>query len=440
MSHPHHEPHEDGRTRQALEQERTVLLAALCDLGNARAALESLQPEYFNRMAHMRIFTAMRRIAARDEVITYQTVRWELQQCGELERVGAAYLAALEVEGIRGMDVEPAIRWMRDAHCIRQYEKAATHLLAMTRAETSTIEQVDAFAKSTLARLSMLKGALDITTVPAHVSHIGEVLAQVKDRLKAGPPDFIDTPWPGLNRLLGGGFVAGELVLLGARPGFGKTAMALEIARRAAKQKHSVLVVSREMLKDAIGLRMVSQEGQVDALAMRHGRLTRDQWTTVDDACARMESLPVFMTHAPLRIEEIHGVVGALMAEAPLKLIIVDYLQLVGADPGIKDRRLQVEAVSSGLKALTLAYQTTVLCLSSLSRPPGLNQKPTLASLRESGAIEHDADSVMLLHRPDEMLPATQCIVAKARAGRQGVVDLMLEGHILTFHELAQGY
>ena len=193
-------------------------------------------------------------------------------------------------------------------------------------------------------------------------------------------------------------------------------------------------MVSREMLKVAIGMRLLSQAGPVNALTLRKRDLSPHHWATIDQTIEQLEALPLFITHADIDVEEIRRLVGVLSDEGSLGLVIVDYLQLIDAPAGIRQRRLQVEAVSEGLKALTLDHAVPVLCLSSLSRPPD-GKAPTLASLRESGNLEHDADTVILLHRRHEMEPLTECIVAKSRNGRTGMVELYFRGEFLRFEE-----
>jgi replicative DNA helicase len=192
-------------------------------------------------------------------------------------------------------------------------------------------------------------------------------------------------------------------------------------------------------LKVAVGMRLLAQEGPVNATMLRKRDLSPQHWCTIDLACEQLQALPIFITHAELNVDEIRRIAGVMADDGPLGLVIVDYLQLIDAPPGLKERRLQVEAVSAGLKRLTLDLQIPVLCLSSLSRPPD-GRKPTLASLRESGNLEHDADSVILLHRPQELEPVTECIVAKSRNGRTGQVELYFRGEYLRFEETTTSY
>lgn len=264
-------------------------------------------------------------------------------------------------------------------------------------------------------------------------------LAQVLDQLAATlghPPSAIRTPFPSLNHYLTGGFGPGELIYLGSRPGVGKTALGLEIARSAARNGQSVLFISREMVNLALARRILAQDARISASALKLGRLTDADDVLLHEHLPRLKTLPIWLTDEAISIREITD----LMTDPvdAFSLVIVDYLQLVRAPLDVKERRLQVEAVSQALKTLAVRCQIPVLCLSSLARPPAesKDKPPTLASLRESGELEHDADIVLLLHRPKGRLE-TACEVAKNRDGRTGTVMLTFRPEYVSFDEVS---
>jgi hypothetical protein len=320
----------------------------------------------------------------------------------------------------------------RDATCTR----LAGYLLGKgLDAETVTALLAESFARrctppfpasqvrkcvQSIARREAVHGDLPRAIV---ARPLGAVLDQWCAELGAGPPRLIATPFPSLNTYLGGGLAPGELVYLGSRPGVGKTALGLELARGAARAGHGVLVVSREMVALALARRLLAQEGRLDATDLRRAELGADQAGRLREALRRLQTLPLWLTDEAVRLEEITDLVTG-WSGPPLGLVLVDYLQLIRAPVGIRERRLQVEAVSQGLKTLAVQAGVPIVCLSSLSRPPeGREARPTLASLRESGELEHDADVVLLLHRALGE-PATECQVAKNRDGRVGPVHL----------------
>lgn len=399
---------------------------------------ERLHESHFFSAHHRAIWRRLHQAAREGLEAQQATVRMLLAKHGELEDVGAGYLLKL-------MDGMPRVRTdgaralaRRLVECAVGREAIAVLRKAQQQLEAEPTSLTEGFFTRMDASLRTMSAQLAGRRMPDHVKHVGEVLVEVVDALKAGPPEFIDTPWPALTSMLGGGIGPGELVYLGARPGFGKTAMALEIARRSGRQGRSVFIVSREMLRVAIGTRMIAQEGQVNATWLRKRELTDENWWRINQAVEQLAQMPVWLTHEKLTIDDIRRIVGIMVDDGALSLLIVDYLQLIDAPPNINERRLQVEAVSKGLKAITIDYGVPVLCLSSLSRPPD-GKAPTLSSLRESGNLEHDADTVFFLHRPHELEPLTDCIVAKSRHGRTGRLELTFRGEFLWFEELWQG-
>jgi replicative DNA helicase len=181
---------------------------------------------------------------------------------------------------------------------------------------------------------------------------------------------------------------------------------------------------------------MVSQEGGLRASALRSGRLSDEDKAEFTLTTQRLARLPIWLSDDAVSLAEVTGLVSGWSESSPLGLLVVDYLQLVRAPRDIRERRLQVEAVSQGLKTLALQAKIPVLCLSSLSRPPQetKDKRPGLSSLRESGELEHDADVVLLLHREYDKA-STECIVAKNRDGRQGIVSLIFRPETVSFDE-----
>ena len=285
-----------------------------------------------------------------------------------------------------------------------------------------------------IARKYAMSGEADRSIRPIHIS---AALADLKASMQAGAAPTLPTSFPTLDHYLDGGFAPGELIFLGARPGIGKTALAMEMSRHAARRgAGAVIVISREMKNLALARRVVAQDALVKASTLKRARLTEDEWSEVRHSVARLSRMPLYFTDDAVSFADIVALLETVAAEAPLALVVVDYLQLVRAPEGIKERRHQVEHVSQGLKTLALQYGVPVLCLSSLSRPSGDDKEkpPTLASLRESGELEHDADVILLLHRKYHE-QATTCYVAKNRDGRLGDVALVFRHEYVSFKE-----
>lgn len=263
------------------------------------------------------------------------------------------------------------------------------------------------------------------------VEKLSTVLMRVVKELEQ-PQPVISTPFPGLNHLMLGGFRAGELTLLGARPGMGKSAFALEVMRHVAQRGQAVLFVSREMSNEALTRRLIAQDGQINAGDLRTGK--RLDWQRVTQTTERLYALPVYLTQT---VRTVPMIAAAIKAVPECALVIVDYLQILSAPKELRDRRLQVEHLSAGLKALAMEHGVPVFVLSSLSRPETKSKStaPGMASLRDSGALEHDADTVMLLHREPKEL-RTLCAIVKNRDALVGDVDLIFRPESVAFEEL----
>lgn len=290
--------------------------------------------------------------------------------------------------------------------------------------------EVAAVVRSIAARDAV--NGVEISEAP---EHIASVINRVMNEVDAGGAKVVSTPFSELTDYLDGGFLGGQLVYIGARPGVGKTALAMEIARAAAGQGRAVLIVSREMTNLALGRRLLSQDARVLASGIKKGDLSPEGWQALSASASRLTVSPMWLTDRVMTLAQIN----AVLSTQPVELLIVDYLQLMRAPIEIRERRHQVEYVSHGLKTLALQYQIPVVCLSSLSRPTqlrgdGEEPRPTMASLRESGELEHDADIILLLHRQRGSLVAT-CFVEKNRDGRIGRVNLIFRGEYVAFEQ-----
>lgn len=286
--------------------------------------------------------------------------------------------------------------------------------------------------------------ALAVAAVPPNVpaedrtpriQHIREAATALYATFDDGPPKVVSTPFWKLNFLCSGGFAPGELIFLGARPGVGKTAMAIELARFAAR-RDPVLFVSREMINQAITRRLVAQDSRVNASRLRKRDVEVRDYQPLADSIVRVSALNLYLTDEATSLTHIHW----LMENPPAgteawKFLIVDYLQLVRAPREVKERRFQVEAVSQGLKAIALKFKLPVLCLTSLRRPLQGNPEPTTADLRESGELEHDADIILLLHKENPEANAVSLRIAKNRDGAIGVQAMIFTSECVSFSE-----
>lgn len=260
------------------------------------------------------------------------------------------------------------------------------------------------------------------------ISFSDAVFAAVSDMETTGP-EFISTPFPGLNWLLCGGLVPGELYYLAAKGGEGKSALSLELARYVS-QTDGVLIISQEMGVPAVSRRLLAQESKISARRMRQRTLEPKDWGPLTKAAGTLSIRKGWIiSQAPT----IDAMTAALKQTTGVKLVIVDYLQLLSAKG--QDSRAQLEAVSRGLKQLALTHNVAVFCLSAVTTRGEGKQKPSMHWLRGSGMLEHDCDVALLLHQPNPPDPARELIVAKARDAECGTVQLTFSPEILHFVE-----
>jgi hypothetical protein len=275
--------------------------------------------------------------------------------------------------------------------------------------------------------------------------HLSTVLDELTANLERPETPSIPTPYAELTAMLNGGLAPGELVYVGAFAGVGKTALMLEIARLAAKRGTTVLVFSREMTNLALARRLVAQEARVSASGLKRGIIGDGDRLGLAMHLPKMRALPIWLNQVAVSLPELEREVAGFVSSPPLGLVLVDYLQLIRAasdSRSRRDRRLEVEEVSRGLKEIALRYRVPVVCASSMARPrrgpdgkKPPERRPEMDMLRESGELEHDADIVLLLHR-DFGADHAECKVAKNRDGRVGIVRLRFRDEFVAFDEL----
>ncbi len=241
----------------------------------------------------------------------------------------------------------------------------------------------------------------------------------------------------GLNSKLDGGFSKGELIYLAARAGVGKTALSLQFAYSAALDGATTLIVSHEMLVSALVRRIVAQNSSISASDIRRKQLGEMQRDAVMSAVTQLSGLPIWLTDRAYTFADIYNLAEKMRTGPGLDFLIIDYLQRITGQSK-SDRRLQIEQISNSLKSLAQEFRIPVLCLSAVSRPAkGQSLKPTMESLRESGALEHDADIIILLDRGVKEIETT-LLVAKNRDGATGIIDLEFTAPLLSFQEVSR--
>jgi len=399
----------DGRVPpQAVEIEEQVLGAMLLEKEAISKVVEVLDEEAFHAEKNRRIYQAILALFERSEPADCITLAEELRRRGQLESVGGeAYLVELTMKVTSGANVE--------YHARIVLEKA---LLRRLIAETGTIsaraftQSEDAFdlldqAEQAIFRISEWRLKRNFVSMDQAVHDTLEMLESIHgkhDGVTGVPTGFRDLD------TLTGGWQRSDLIIIAGRPSSGKTAFALSLAANAALHRGKPIPVgifSLEMSTQQLIMRLLCAESRVDAHAVRTGRLPEDDWKRLSIGAGRLAKANIFIDDtASLGILELRAKARRLKAEHSVGLLIVDYLQLMQGPKNAENREKEISAISRSLKALAKELDIPVIALSQLSRAVEgrTDKRPILSDLRESGAIEQDADVVTFVHRPEMYL------------------------------------
>lgn len=413
---------------QALDAEQAVLGSVLKDeqaLGVVTALLQD--PLEFYSPRHQMIFQAMLNLAADSRPCDLTTVTNELNRLGNLEKIGGrVYLVEL---------VEPIVSIANlPAHTRIVAEKASLRKLI---AAANQISQ-DCYAQTDEPTMILDRAERSIFNVTTRHSqggfvHIREVIPGVMEDIHAWNSGeirkkLIRTGFEKVDAIVNG-FLPGDLVILGGRPSHGKSQLALQIAIYTAMEK-GVLVVSLEMTKAALTKRALVAEAHIDGMAIKRGELNQDDWNRLTHAQNKLANRNLFFyDDTNVSLSELRSVARQMKSRHNLGLVIVDYLQLMQLDgPRDRSREQEVAAISRGLKRLAMEMNVPVLVLSQLSRriEQGQEREPKIADLRESGALEQDADQILFVHHRQKTKTEliSKIIVGKYRDGARDAVRM----------------
>ncbi len=386
---------------QSLDSEQAVLGSILIDRDAIVEIADFLHPEDFYRQAHGRVFASMLELFERNEPIDVVTVAEGLERAGELEAIGgASYLSQLGNDTPTAVHVAQYARIVERKAILRRLISAAGRIAAIGYEDGSDIQESIDRSEAELFAVSQRRSNDGFSPLKA-------LLHDAYDRLDElhthrGEISGIASGFTDLD-LLTTGFQPSDLIVLAARPSVGKTSLALNIAEHAAvREGKSVGVFSLEMSKDQLVLRLISSVAAIDAKRLRSGFLEEMDFARIAPAMQELSEAPMFIDDSPsISAMELRTKARRLQAERGLDLVIVDYLQLMQGNASSRDanRVQEVTEISRGLKALARELKVPVIALSQLSRQPEIrgDNEPRLSDLRESGAIEQDADLVLLL-------------------------------------------
>jgi len=432
-----------------IEAEQAVLGSMLTDKDAVIAAMETLKPDSFYREDDKAIYEAMQNLYNRAEPIDLITLKNELETMSKLDQVGGLeYLANLPEKAPTSANVQKYISIVEEKSMLRNLIKTANELIDLGYSQTEDVEDIMDHAEKKIFDIMQnknQKGYSPIKDVLVDSFTKLEELYNRKQHITGVPTGFTDLDYRTA------GLHGSELILLAARPAMGKTAFVLNIAANAAlRGKTGVAIFSLEMSKDQLVNRMLCSEAMVDSNKMRTGKLEEDDWTKLASAIGPLSESDIYIDDTPgITVMEIRTKCRKLKLEKNIGLVVIDYLQLItGNSKKGGSREQEISEISRSLKILAKELNVPVIALSQLSRAVEQrpDHRPMLSDLRESGAIEQDADIVMFLYRDDvynkesEKKDIAEVIIAKQRGGSTGTVDLLWMGNYTKFVNLETRY
>ena len=425
-----------------IEAEQAVLGSMLTDKDATIAAIEVLKEDDFYREDNKLIYRAILNLYNRAEPVDIITLKSELTSMGKFDAVGGLeYLADLPEKVPTTANVERYIKIVEEKAILRNLIKTANEIISLGYDPTEEVENIMDSAEKKIFDIMQSKnqkGYSPIKDVLVDTFSQLEVLYNQKQHITGVPTGFADLDYKTA------GLHGSDLILLAARPAMGKTAFALNIATNAAvRAKVPVAIFSLEMSKEQLVNRVLCGEAMVDSNKVRTGKLDEQDWAKLASALGPLSESEIYIDDTPgISVMEIRAKCRKLKLEKNIGLVVIDYLQLIqGSNKRGGSREQEISEISRSLKILAKEINVPVIALSQLSRAPEQrpDYRPMLSDLRESGAIEQDADIVMFLYRDDyynedsDKKNIAEVILAKHRAGSTGTVELLWLGNYTKF-------
>lgn len=419
---------------QALEAEVAVLGAILIEAESIAKVIEIIDTGAFYREAHRKIYAAMIDLYERSEAIDLVTLADEMTRLGTLESVGGRlYLASLLDSVATAANISYHANVVKEKWIRRQLIRTGTSIVQKSYEGGDEVDELLDKAEQSIFEISERRLAQGFQKIQPVVK---DVFRKVQELAQGGVGAIgLGTGYRDLDTILSG-LQEGDLIIVAGRPSMGKTALALNIALNAARgQNAPVAVFSLEMAKEQLVHRLLCSEARVDSHALRNGFVPKNKWKDLIEAANVLSAAPIFIDDsANLNVLEMRAKARRLQAEHGLGLLVIDYLQLMHGGSQ-ENRQQEISHISRSLKALAKELKVPVMALSQLSRAvenrPESSRRPMLSDLRESGAIEQDADVVLFLYREEmykkdrpELEGLAEVIVGKQRNGPLGTVKL----------------
>jgi replicative DNA helicase len=423
------------------EAEQTVLASCMIDHTAVEKVVNLLSYDDFYYEANKEIYDSIKQIHMQNIPVDAVTVFEELKKRGKIDYIGGfEYLATLTENIITSKNVEAYCNIIREKSTLRKLISASQEIIEKSYKEDDDVQKIIELAEQRVFSISQNRSINSFSEIKEVLMN---VFNQLEERAKSGGGiTGLATGYTDLDRMTSG-LQKSDLILIAARPSMGKTALALNIAMNVVKNGASVALFSLEMSKEQYVQRIISQEAMVDSTKLRTGSLDDDDWTRVINTMSLISDCKIFIDDTPsVTLFEMMSKCRRLKIEKGLDLIVVDYLQLMSDGGRTDNRQQEISNISRGLKTLARELNCPVLALSQLSRAPELrnDHRPVMSDLRESGAIEQDADVVIILYRDEyynkeesEKKGITDVIITKQRNGPVGTVELAWIGQYTKF-------
>jgi replicative DNA helicase len=429
-----------------LEAEQGVLGACLKSQEAFAKALEVLGEDEFYKSSHKKIFVAMRTLFEANDPIDVLGISEILRRNNQLEQVGdLEYLSFLEDFVPTATAITHHAKIVREKKVLRDLIETATEIVTQGYSDSENVDDILDQAERSIFQISekrTRKSFFSLKEVVKNNFVTIEKLFESPGMVTGIPSGFID-----LDNLTAG-FQPSDLIILAARPSMGKTSLALDIARYAALHANvATAIFSLEMSKEQLGIRMLCSEARVNSSKLRTGYIAKNDWPKLTQAAGRLSEASLFIDDTPaLSTFDVRARARRLAAEQPLGLIILDYLQLMQGRSRSESRQMEVSDISRGLKALAKEINVPIIALSQLSRAveSRTDKRPMLSDLRESGAIEQDADLVAFIYRDEVYNPEgdqagmAEILIRKHRNGAIGDVKLRFENQYTRFYNFTE--
>lgn len=430
------------------DAEKSVLSCMMQDREALSLAFELLSADDFYQPAHREIFDGMHQLNSQGMPVDLVTVDEELSRRGTLEGVGGTnYLIEISQFLPSSVNARAYVQIVDEKATLRRMIKATGEIATACYEQADPVSDILGVAEKSIFDIIMrrhegtaLKHIADV--LPDTYLKI-EKLAQLKGSIDGVPTGFID-----LDNLLTG-LHGGELVIVGARPSMGKSAFGLNLTGYAGLHAgRSVAYFSLEMPNDQLTMRLLCSDARVDMQAVRHGSLRDEDWVSLASTLGPLAAANIYMDDTSgITPSQLRSRCRRLKMQRGLDMVVVDYLQLMSADGKVENRQNEVSEISRNLKSIAKELDVPIVALAQLSRAGAQrsDKRPILSDLRDSGAIEQDADVIMFLHREEYYDPNTEdkniaeVIVAKQRNGPLGTVKLAWLGQYTRFASLQQG-